>query len=153
MRKFTLATITILFLMSFNNTNPPNKFKNHFSTISDNPVIPQPNSNGGIVVYQSNGHGLIASPEDLGKMDWHSAKKACDDLKLNGFSDWHLPNQKELEAVVGLHLDGIGGFAEEYYWSNQSSFPGEAYMKHFAYLAWGSGSMDEKHNVRAVRTF
>jgi hypothetical protein len=86
-------------------------------------------------------------------MDWHSAKKACDDLKLNGFNDWHLPNQKELDAVVVLHLDGIGGFADKYYWSSQTSIPDEAYKKHFGYLAWASGSMDGKHNVRAVRTF
>ena len=140
-------------MASFGDSFTSNKFKNHFPTLSDNPIIPQPNSNGGLVVYQSNGHGLIVSPEDLGIMDWHSAKKACDDLKLNGFSDWHLPNQKDLDAVVGLHLDGIGGFAEKYYWSSQSSIPGEAYKKHFSYLAWASGSMDEKHNVRAVRNF
>ena len=30
---------------------------------------------------------------------------------------------------------------------------GEAYKKHFSYLAWASGRMDEKHNVRAVRNF
>ena len=54
---------------------------------------------GGIIIYEKAGHGLVAAPTDLGRMDWHSAKKACDDLKLNGFSDWHLPNQEELDQL------------------------------------------------------
>ena len=54
---------------------------------------------GGFVVYEENGHGLVAAITDLGKMDWASAKTACDELILNGYSDWHLPSLEEWELI------------------------------------------------------
>ena len=63
--------------------------------------------------------GLVAAITDLTKMDWDSAKTACDELILNGYSDWHLPSQKELnELYVNLNKLGVGGFANDYYWSS-----------------------------------
>ena len=58
-----------------------------------------PIKNGGFVVYETDGHGLVAAPEDLGSMDWGSAKIACDELVLNGYSDWRLPTKEELNAI------------------------------------------------------
>ena len=54
---------------------------------------------GGFVVYEENGHGLVAAIIDLGSMDWNSAKTACDELMLNGYSDWHLPSVAELNGL------------------------------------------------------
>jgi hypothetical protein len=55
---------------------------------------------GGFVVYEENGHGLVAAITDLSDiMDWDAAKKACDELILTGYSDWHLPSIEELNAL------------------------------------------------------
>ena len=43
---------------------------------------------GGFVVFEENGHGLVAAITDLGLMNWYTAKTACDELILNGYSDW-----------------------------------------------------------------
>ena len=74
---------------------------------------------GGFVVYEKDGHGLVAAITDLGEMDWNSAKTACDELILNGYSDWYLPSKEELNSVyVNLKKVGAGGFALNYYWSS-----------------------------------
>jgi hypothetical protein len=74
---------------------------------------------GGLVVYEENGHGLVVAIADLGQMNWASAKKACDELILNGYSDWHLPSKEELNSIyVNLGQFGAGGFIGKYYWSS-----------------------------------
>ena len=74
---------------------------------------------GGFVVYEKNGHGLVAAITDLGSMDWNSAKTACDGYRLNGYSDWHLPSKEELNALyVNLFQLGVGGFVDHTYWSS-----------------------------------
>ena len=113
---------------------------------------------GGFVVYEENGHGLVAAITDLGSMDLNTAKTACDELILNGYSDWHLPSKEELNALyVNLNQIGVGRFANTNYWSS---------TEHKKYSAWrqdfGDGKQTDdyygqnkvsKHYVRAVRAF
>ena len=49
---------------------------------------------GGYLIYEKNGHGLIATVELVGKGDFEDAKKKCDDLNTNGFDDWRLPTKE-----------------------------------------------------------
>jgi len=68
-------------------------------------------SNGGYVVYEKDGHGLVVSLFDIGEFTWHKAKTACDELTLNGYSDWRLPSLEELELIYkNLKMAGLGGF-------------------------------------------
>jgi hypothetical protein len=77
---------------------------------------------GGFVVYEKNGHGLVVAITNLGPMDWISAKTACEELILNGYSDWHLPSKEELNAVyLNLAPFGIVRFFYSEYGSK--SFP------------------------------
>ncbi len=113
------------------------------------------------------GYGLVASIIDLGEMDWDSANKACEDLILNGYIDWHLPTILELEAVFSiLWKKDIGGFSKDHnkkdYWSSiESNFNSDlAQYKHLGYYIFESDYKkdsaklkSEKCNVRAVRTF
>ncbi len=111
---------------------------------------------GGFVVFEENGHGLVAAITDLGFMDWNNAKRVCEELILNGYSDWHLPSKEELNALyVNLKQLGVGGFADEFYWSSEEGFNNHAVNQYF-----GNGSQRQypklvSHStcVRAVRSF
>jgi hypothetical protein len=111
---------------------------------------------GGFVVYEENGHGLVAAITDLSHiMDWDAAKKACDELILNGYSDWYLPSKVELNSVIfNLKHDGVGGFTKYNYWSStESSVNSET--KQYSGTDGGPGnySKSTKCSVRAVRAF
>ena len=89
-------------------------------------------------------------------MDWNSAMTACEELILNGYSDWHLPSKEELNSVyVNLKRVGVGSFAKTSYsyWSSTD---------YNSYYAWGQsfynggrsdGNKTSMFNVRAVRAF
>ena len=110
---------------------------------------------GGFVVFEENGHGLVAAITDLGNMDWNSAKTACEELILNGYSDWHLPSKEELNSVyVNLKQIGVGGFAVNYYWSStEYHYEGVAWKQSFDIGNQNGDYKTNKSNVRAVRAF
>jgi hypothetical protein len=112
---------------------------------------------GGFVVYEENGHGLVAAIRDLGSMDWDSAKTACDELILNGYSDWHLPSNEELNALFDyLKEIGVGGFANDGYWSSTEGNNFNAWL-HVDVNVYGERMIyrnkDARNCVRAVRAF
>jgi len=115
---------------------------------------------GGFVVYEENGHGLVAAITDLGKLEWADAKIACDDLILNGYDDWHLPTKDELNALyVNLVTRRIGGFGSASYWSS-SEFGNSVWLQNFdlgsLYIKNGTqwdNIKDYAGYVRAVRAF
>ena len=113
---------------------------------------------GGFVVFEENGHGLVAAITDLvgteWGMDWRSAKTACDELILNGYSDWHLPSKEELNSVfVNLKQVGVGGYADNKYWSSTESYNDSAWIQYFNNGGQGYGNKGNRYNVRAVRAF
>ena len=110
---------------------------------------------GGFVVFEENGHGLVAAITDLVNMDWNSANTACEELILNGYSDWHLPSKEELNSVyVNLKQIGVGGFAGNYYWSStEFHIEGVAWKQSFDNGKQNGDYKTNKSNVRAVRAF
>ena len=109
---------------------------------------------GGFVVYEENGHGLVAAITDLGLMDWNSAITACDELILNGYSDWHLPSKEELNALyVNLKQLGVGGFASGNYWSSTETYSNYAWGQNFDNGSQNNTKNYKDANVRAVRAF
>ena len=98
-------------------------------------------------------HGLIAAEADLPeRLSWNDAKKACSELKENGYSDWYLPSKDELNK---LHLakNTLGGFVDNVYWSSSESFANIAWYKYL-----GNGyqiiiGKDFNSRVRPVRAF
>ena len=80
------------------------------------------------------------------------AARICDDLVLNGYSDWFLPSRDELNQMY-LQKTLIGGFANNYYWSSSEYSADYAWFQEF-----GSGSQNYNDKyytlyVRAVRAF
>jgi hypothetical protein len=74
---------------------------------------------------------------------------------LNSFSDWYLPSKDELVLMYNqLHILGLGGFANDWYWSSSQVYPQDAWLMFF-----GNGFIYHifyrgvPYQVRAIRTF
>jgi len=82
-------------------------------------------------------------------------------LILNGYSDWRLPSEEELEFFYkNFHywrgsIGGIGGFQNGSYWSSTEGSTDNAWSFHFGsgYAASGYSGKDATYRVRAVRAF
>ncbi len=106
---------------------------------------------GGIIVYEKDGHGLVAAPNDLERMTWDDAMSACNNLELNGYSDWHLPTKKELNTLY-QNKDRVGGFADNY-WSSTEGNNDNAWEQNVNNGVQYYNYKDNKCHVRAVRAF
>jgi hypothetical protein len=114
---------------------------------------------GGIVIYDLLGHGLVVSLTDLKEeMDWDSAKKAVNNLVLNGYSDWRLPSKEEFSKISSvLQKNGIGGFEnEKTYWTSTQYDKEDALVQEFSTEynnRQKSYNKGYEARVRAVRNF
>mgnify|MGYP001213529730 CR=1 FL=1 len=81
------------------------------------------------------------------------AAKLCYDLVLNGYSDWFLPSEDELNKLY-VNNTAIGGFNEGVYWSSTEM---SLYYAWNHILVWGIYFdyyyKDSLYRVRAVRAF
>ena len=79
------------------------------------------------------------------------AAKLCDDLILNGYSDWFLPSRRELDELYN-NKDVIGGFNSDIYWSSSEQNSNTALGRSMTGVFHTSGK-DQTFRVRAVRAF
>jgi hypothetical protein len=80
------------------------------------------------------------------------AARICNDLVLNGYSDWYLPSKDELNKLY-LNKTSIGGFASNYYWSSSEYSSIYAWKQYFnSGFQWYFNKYDTGY-VRAVRAF
>lgn len=112
---------------------------------------------GGIVISWTDStgkHGVIAAEKDLGEYSWQEAKDVCNNLVLEGFDDWRLPDRTELAVLYGIR-NVVGGFTKKYYWSSTTA----GFMKIKAWTElFNSGFPTGKYKnkksfVRPVRDF
>jgi hypothetical protein len=55
--------------------------------------------------------------------EWGTALQICDELEVNGYSDWFLPSLSELSLMYGnLARKGLGDFTFVNYWSSTSGY-------------------------------
>jgi hypothetical protein len=58
--------------------------------------------------------------------------RICDELVLNGYSDWFLPSLDELQEMYdNLAAEGLGNFANHTYWSSTQESATQAYTIDF----------------------
>jgi hypothetical protein len=82
------------------------------------------------------------------------AAKICDNLVLNGYSDWYLPSKDELVRMYQqLKVNGIGNFMNDWYWSSSEANSNGAWLVYFGNGFTSYGSKDYGNYVRAVRAF
>jgi hypothetical protein len=85
------------------------------------------------------------------------AAKICNDLVLDGFSDWFLPSKSECFLMYfNLKImKGIGDFSDVLYWSSTEASINNAYSQYSndGYPPNGGYYKTSSYSVRAVRTF
>jgi serine/threonine-protein kinase len=109
------------------NQNPPEVIKEEPIVTSTKLKIGQ-KYQGGIIFYLDNSgkHGKVCTEKDLGRLDWDSAMEVCQNLNLDGYSNWYLPTLNDLELLLYKHSNvmprRIFG-----YWSSTEYSPSRAY--------------------------
>ena len=66
-------------------------------------------------------------------MTWPNANSYCNDLTLYGYSDWRLPSKDELLQMY-RDRNTIGGFGDNYWWSNTFSHSDSYYPEYCYYI-------------------
>lgn len=111
----------------------------------------------------NNPHGFIISLQDQGiNNNWGEAQSICNDLVLNGYSDWYLPSRGHFQSVVNnVYTNGLINISPNVYWTGEEYWTSIAPSTPFAvyfnlYENGGSWSYERKttkFHVRAVRNF
>jgi uncharacterized protein (TIGR02145 family) len=90
----------------------------------------------------------VAEYDFSNSMNWNEANKLCESIG-NG---WRLPAIDELENILCLNKDKIGGFSESYYWSSTKYDNNYTRYIYFGNCSGHYKKNEEKSRVRAVRT-
>lgn len=80
------------------------------------------------------------------------AAKLCDDLTLNGYSDWFLPSKHELNLLF-IKKGSISGLVDGYYWSSTEYDKDNAWNQYFPFGPQYYASKSDSACVRAIRAF
>jgi len=90
----------------------------------------------------------------VGKLGISSAAGRCSRLDFDGFTDWFLPSEAELDMMYkNLELMGWGGFSGSWYWSSSQDNNYLAWIQRFSDGVKGGYSKRDTYSVRAVRAF
>ncbi|MFN5056331.1 MAG: LamG domain-containing protein, partial [Bacteroidota bacterium] len=82
------------------------------------------------------------------------AAKLCDDLILNGYSDWFMPSLGDMQKIRNLHLLGLGNFSVDLSYFSSSEY--DANSTYEFYISGGAVGQVSKNGgfcIRAARTF
>ena len=106
--------------------------------------------------------GLMWQQDEGGQMSWEDAITYCEGLSLAGYTDWRLPNIKELESITddSLYYPAINTnfFPDAHmdaYWSSTTyDYPGgtgTAWSVEFNYGSVHDYTKSNSYYVRCVR--
>jgi len=112
-------------------------------------------------VVTDNTTGLQWQDDAIGStMNWKSAIEQCENLILDGHSDWRLPNLKELTSIVddtrfnpSIDTDTFQHVASDYYWSSTTNagYSSRAWYVGFSYGRQFNRYKSYSYFVRCVR--
>jgi hypothetical protein len=119
---------------------------------------------GGNAALTGIGDGQAATDAIVDHMEGESitgtAAQLCDALSYGGYDDWFLPSKDELNAIWDNLVDdgtgansGVGGFAEDGYWSSSEYDSNLAWYQLFSSGGQGGYYKYNSDRVRAVRAF
>jgi len=92
--------------------------------------------------------------KDQGSSGDNYAALLCDGLSHDSYNDWYLPSKYELDLMyTNLHLEGLGGFASNNYWSSTEYSNILAWLQSFHMGTQDNYGKSEIRYVRAVRAF
>lgn len=80
------------------------------------------------------------------------AASRCEELTLNGYSDWFLPSKNELNLLY-QQRNQIGDFTEGYYWCSAEYDSLHAWNQYFPYGPQYYANKADPACVRAIRAF
>jgi len=103
--------------------------------------------NTAVGVGQANTTAII-SKQGVGNY----AASLCDELVLNGYSDWFLPSKEELNLLY-QQRDQVGGFTTNYYWTSVEYDTIKAWNQYFPFGPQFYADKADSACVRAIRAF
>lgn len=80
------------------------------------------------------------------------AARLCQDLVLNGYSDWYLPSKDELQLLY-QQREMVGGLGTYTYWSSSEANAENAWRQSFSSGVQGAAAKVLNSTVRPIRTF
>ena len=84
----------------------------------------------------------------------NTAARICNDLVLNGYSDWYLPSSGELDRMyTTLKLNNLVNFTSGQYWSSSQYSSTSSRTKSFSNGTNYNSSKSSSYYVRAIRSF
>jgi len=104
-------------------------------------------TSAGIGTGQSNTTAIVNKCSEAG-----IAARLCDTLTLNGYTDWYLPSQDELNQMY-LQKAVIGNMRHDIYWSSTEDGLYAAYYQFFGDGLQSWTTKDVQYFVRAIRSF
>lgn len=82
------------------------------------------------------------------------AARICNDLDLNGYTDWYLPSRDELiemQMKIGSSNNGFSSFGD--YWSSSQDDANDAIVVSFFLGSADDDQKNQSRRVRAIRAF
>lgn len=111
---------------------------------------------GGIVVFEKNGAGLVVAPIEIKEMSWYRAIDFADTLLLNGYDDWRLPCLDEFE-IIYQNIGKLRNIDKTLYWSIETMGDDDAFQFDLYGGSPGTKTWDYKqynsNHVILVRNF
>jgi hypothetical protein len=128
--------------------------ENNFVNNGDGTITDQAT---GLMWMQNDSGHLNAGDKGDGTLNWQQALDWAENLSYAGYSDWRLPNAKELQAIVDYtrspaitgspaidplfnttsFIDGLGGTNYGYYWTGTSHLGTGIHSDSAVYVAFG----------------